>query len=86
LNPKFVTSFQIDYFFEKEQRIKFTVIDIDNNNEYEHLGTCITTLAKIINASEGFKQELFSLEGKKTNQKIIISSNYIDTNVNDYVL
>jgi copine 5/8/9 len=86
LNPKFVTSFQVDYYFEIEQKIKFLVVDIDDSNQFEELGICETTLAKIINSGgEPFKGDLYRHK-EKTKSQIIISSGYVDTNVNDYVL
>lgn len=30
LNPKFVTSFTIDYFFEEKQKFKIEVYDMDD--------------------------------------------------------
>jgi hypothetical protein len=41
----------LDYYFEKEQWIKFEVYDVDPT-ELEHIGDCETTVAKIM-ASKG---------------------------------
>jgi hypothetical protein len=49
LNPDFVKTFTLDYFFEKEQWIKFEVYDVDNT-ELEHIGNCETTIAKIMSS------------------------------------
>jgi C2 domain len=49
LNPDFVKTFTIDYFFEKEQWIKFEVYDVDPN-ELESIGNCETTIAKVMTA------------------------------------
>jgi C2 domain len=49
LNPDFTTTFTLDFYFEKEQWIKFEVYDVDNN-ELEHIGDCETTIARIMNA------------------------------------
>ena len=50
LNPDFTKHFTIDYFFEKEQWIKFEVYDVDYT-ELEHIGTCETTLSRIMSSS-----------------------------------
>ncbi len=47
LNPDFVKTLTLDYFFEKEQWIKFEVYDVDANS-LELIGNCETTIAKII--------------------------------------
>lgn len=51
LNPDFTRTFNIDYFFEKEQWVKFEVYD-DDNTGLEHIGDCETTLAKIMTANK----------------------------------
>ena len=50
LNPDFTKTFTIDYYFEKEQWIKFEVYDVDET-ELEHIGDCETTLAKIMTSN-----------------------------------
>lgn len=49
LNPDFTKNFIIDYYFEKEQQIKFEVYDVDNSG-LEHIGTCETTISRIMTA------------------------------------
>ena len=51
LNPDFTKTFTIDYYFEKEQWIKFQVYDVDET-ELEHIGDCETTLAKIMTSNK----------------------------------
>ena len=52
LNPDFSTSIECDYFFEKEQYIKFMVYDIDNveSGKKEFIGSNETTIGKLIGA------------------------------------
>ena len=47
LNPDFVTHFLMDYYFEKEQRLKIEVFDVDIT-ELEHIGNIETTLGEIM--------------------------------------
>lgn len=51
LNPDFTKTFTIDYYFEREQQIKFEVYDVDET-ELEHIGNCETTLAKIMTSNK----------------------------------
>ena len=47
LNPDFVTYFFMDYYFEKDQRIKIEVFDVDIT-ELEHIGNIETSLGEIM--------------------------------------
>lgn len=51
LNPKFSKKFQIDYYFELVQKLKFGVFDIDNTtvqlNDDDFLGEFECTLAQV---------------------------------------
>ncbi len=47
LNPDFAKVFIIDYFFEKEQIIKFEVYDVDNTG-LEHIGNLETTISRVM--------------------------------------
>lgn len=47
LNPDFTKTFMIDYFFEKEQIIKFEVYDVDTTGN-DHIGNCETTVSRIM--------------------------------------
>ena len=49
LNPDFTTTFNIDFYFEKQQYLKFQVYDVDDNG-LEHIGDCETTISKIMGA------------------------------------
>jgi len=48
LNPDFSRSITLDYFFEKSQRIKFVMDDIDSASSSENIGEIETTIAGIM--------------------------------------
>lgn len=49
LNPDFTTFIECDYFFEKEQFLRFMVYDIDNEQGgKDFVGKNETTIGKII--------------------------------------
>lgn len=50
LNPDFATVVQCDYYFEREQQLKFMVYDIDSTTTKEFIGMHETTMGKIIGA------------------------------------
>lgn len=47
LNPDFTKTFVIDYYFEKEQWVKFEVYDVDGD-DLEHIGNTETTVSRIM--------------------------------------
>jgi hypothetical protein len=49
LNPDFVKTQLIDYYFEKEQWVKFEVYDVDGSC-LEHIGTTETTISRIMSS------------------------------------
>jgi len=48
LNPDFLKSFIIYYYFERHQPLKFKVLDHDGGNTYNNIGTVEITLARIL--------------------------------------
>lgn len=38
LNPDFQTSFRMGYFFEKQQDLRFVLIDGDGGGDYDTIG------------------------------------------------
>ena len=50
LNPDFTKSFTIDYYFEKQQDIKFELYDVDPNGR-EHIGDYTATVSKLMGAN-----------------------------------
>jgi len=67
LNPKFTTTFRMDYIFEVEQRLKFVVVDDDEDNgtNDDFIGQCVTTLGKIVSQGneKGLVADLISKRG-----------------------
>jgi len=68
LNPEFAKPIEMDYFFEEEQQLKFTVYDIDdftgkNSSKNDFLGEYTTTLANIVNArNKRIKGKLLNIQ------------------------
>lgn len=50
LNPDFTTSFEVPYFFEKQQNYKFVMIDGDGDGDYDTIGEVETTMGKLMGA------------------------------------
>ena len=52
LNPDFVKSFKLDYFFEEQQYLKFDVYDLDSESHdlstHDFIGKFVTTLGAIV--------------------------------------
>lgn len=49
LNPDFTTFFTLDYSFEKQQKVKFTILDKDVTNS-EEIGSIETQVGSIMGA------------------------------------
>ena len=45
LNPAFKNVFKVDYYFEKEQIMKFEIVDANNVKKPELVGELVVTLA-----------------------------------------
>ena len=50
LNPDFKTRFNVNYFFEKTQKLKFQMIDWDGDGEFDTIGSVETMLGSIMGA------------------------------------
>ena len=72
LNPDFKTRFIVNYFFEKRQRLKFTMIDWDGAGEYDTIGHVETTLGAIMGAKGQILTADLTLEGKSDSRGLII--------------
>jgi hypothetical protein len=73
LNPDFTQKITLNYFFEKVQKLKFVMIDADDNSgNGDEIGICETTLGNIM----GAKQQTFTTDliepGKKDKRGQII--------------
>ena len=79
LNPDFTKHFTIDYFFEKEQWIKFEVYDVDYSS-LEHIGTCETTVSRIMTSpKQTFISDLYLPKSAKNKSrgKIIVRADSV---------
>lgn len=48
LNPNFLKTFLVDYYFEKQQNMRFTIVDRDENpNLVKEVGTVECTLGAL---------------------------------------
>ena len=78
LNPDFTDFIECDYYFEKEQTIKFMVYDIDNaKGGKDFIGQCITTIGKIFGSNKQTFVGVLSIEtktGKRGNIVIRLDS------------
>ena len=50
LNPEFDKFFTLSYFFERQQHLKFEVIDDDGGGKFDMIGSIETTLGHIMGA------------------------------------
>jgi len=96
LNPDFSTSFTIEYYFEKNQDLKFLMIDGDGHGDYDTIGEVVTTLGKIMGSKAQTFQNTIMHQGRKSGELIVraegvqesnqaISMSQSWRNVNNYV-
>lgn len=75
LNPKFAKKFVLDYYFEKVQRLKFSVYDIDSDSydldEHDFLGELECTLGQV-----SFTLHIYTV-GKTSINNLSLSCNFI---------
>ena len=50
LNPDWRTAFNLAYYFEKKQQLKFKIVDDDGDGESDFLGEAEATLGQIMGA------------------------------------
>jgi hypothetical protein len=50
MNPDFTKSFEIEYFFEIQQHIKFEIYKFISPQKSDFMGECFTTLSRIVGA------------------------------------
>ncbi|KAF6031304.1 CPNE9 [Bugula neritina] len=72
LNPDFVKKFELDYYFEEKQILKFEIYDIDSQSadlsKHDFLGTMECSLGEIVSAGR-LKR---ALKGPKANSGSIV--------------
>ena len=77
LNPDFTKSFILDYYFEKEQFLKFEVYDVDEK-ALNHIGNCEITVSRIMTSQrQTFISDLFLPNGKKPRGKIVVRADSV---------
>jgi hypothetical protein len=74
LNPDFSTFLECDYFFERQQHLRFMVYDVDSTKgAKEFIGKCETTMGLIAGAlRQTFVSDLQSEKSTKHTGKIIV--------------
>ena len=66
VNPEFVKSFEVSFFFERNQKVRFEVYDIDGSSK-EFIGSMETSLAKVMGSrSQTYTAKIESKSGKIT--------------------
>eukprot|EP00350_Pseudokeronopsis_sp_OXSARD2_P000534 CAMPEP_0170565784 /NCGR_PEP_ID=MMETSP0211-20121228/79409_1 /TAXON_ID=311385 /ORGANISM="Pseudokeronopsis sp., Strain OXSARD2" /LENGTH=103 /DNA_ID=CAMNT_0010886751 /DNA_START=427 /DNA_END=738 /DNA_ORIENTATION=- len=50
LNPDFDKTLEVKFYFEKQQQIKFEVVDYDSPTSFDMIGSAETTLGHIMGA------------------------------------
>jgi len=63
LNPDFTTSITMPYYFEKEQSLRFVMIDGDGAGDYDEIGEVITSLGRIMGAPKQMFTDNLSHKG-----------------------
>lgn len=84
LNPDFVKSFILDYFFEEQQLLKFDVYDLDSNSrdltKHDFIGKFVTSLGSIIGEHNGrVEQPLQVATAKDTEHGVAFSRTSLGT-------
>ena len=80
LNPEFVTAFELSFYSQRSQKIKFEVFDIDFASK-EFIGSTETSMAKIMGSSHQiFSSEIMNKSGKTTGKIIVKLEKVSSTN------
>lgn len=78
LNPDFTTSMKCNYFFEKEQNLKFVMIDGDGDGDYDTIGELNTTMGSLMGArAQMFTGTLTDKHGNGNRGQIIVRTEAI---------
>lgn len=81
LNPDFVQKFQMNYFFEESQKLKFEIYDVDSPTSrlsaHDFLGRIECTLGEIVGCGSGkLERKLAGIQG---NSKILVRTEEISS-------
>uniref|UniRef100_A0A914USU4 Copine-3 n=1 Tax=Plectus sambesii TaxID=2011161 RepID=A0A914USU4_9BILA len=83
LNPDFLKRFEIDYFFEEKQLMRFELYDVDSKSEKlkkeKFIGSCDISLGEIVARSPVWRELRKSPKSRSTRGEIIIAAEEIDT-------
>ena len=74
LNPDFVTSFTVPYYFEKMQEMRFVMIDGDGGSDYDEIGEIVTSMGQIMGARAQMYQANLTHHGNANRGQIIVRS------------
>lgn len=72
LNPSFKTSFEIDYYFEKIQPLRFILMDQDKNNADDMIGEVDVLLAKVWGSKGNIIELPLTFKGKANGRGSVI--------------
>ena len=73
LNPDFQTSIQMTYYFEKMQKIKFRMMDSDDQTADDEIGIVETSIAAIMGArAQVLESDLMYKSEKKPRGKLVV--------------
>ena len=72
LNPNFTTPFVLEFTFERQQNLKFEVIDIDGPKSFDFIGDCSTTLGKIMGSRSQMEILVLQDKQKRTTGQLIV--------------
>ena len=72
LNPNFKTPITIEYHFEKMQKLKFVMHDIDDDDNYDVIGDIETTLGAVLHSRNQMFMDRLQFEGKENKIGVIM--------------
>lgn len=81
MNPDFVKTIQLPFYFEKTQRIKFEIWDQDTLTDYEFVGSVETSVGVIMGTkAQTFSGDLVGRKNKKTGTLLVRADSIKKTN------
>mmetsp|Transcript_20928 Transcript_20928/g.25720 ORF Transcript_20928/g.25720 Transcript_20928/m.25720 type:complete len:156 (+) Transcript_20928:178-645(+) len=80
LNPDFQTSFTVAYYFEREQKFKFEMLDIDNTSgsSYDLIGEIEVSMGNLMGAPRQTWQANLTNKGKNCGQIVVRTQSMAD--------
>ncbi|CAI2365779.1 unnamed protein product [Moneuplotes crassus] len=84
LNPQFVTYFEINYYFERLQRVKFEIFDVDSSR-LERIGNFETTIGKIMGSVKNSLTGELTMPGKTKSRGVITICAEKVSSINDII-